>query len=79
MRLAYNETQVQQHMNGVFGEVIKNDLTGAVLVLQGGTQRISIRLADIASLIAAYKEEDEKNRKEEEQKNLKEVFDEASN
>lgn len=56
MKLEYQETTVEQFVDGIQAGVARDDLNGASLVIQGGKQRLTIKLMDLVNLITAQKE-----------------------
>lgn len=65
MKLKFNKGQVQNAIPGVEAAVLKNDLTGAVLVIQGGNNIINIKISDIVAHIEAQEAEESKVEKSE--------------
>lgn len=55
MKLIYKEETLNQDVVGIQAGVIRDDLNGSSLVIQGGKQRMTIKLSDLLNLIEQQK------------------------
>jgi hypothetical protein len=51
VKLKVLKGQAQQPVNGVQATVIRNDINGATLVIEGGTEILNIHISDLIDLV----------------------------
>ena len=58
MKLKFTESKVSQIVDGIQAGVVRNDLIGSTLVIQGADQRVTIKISDLISAIEEQKKQE---------------------
>jgi hypothetical protein len=58
VKLYYSQIKMQQMIDGTLAMVLRNDVAGSSLIIQSGTNRLEIKLADLINFIAAQEAEE---------------------